>query len=365
MVETDVARDSDSVQLSDRRALTAVVDHEAVRALRDEAPPAERRLRALEIARAVASTIASALAVLMVVIVPASFMPILAFLTDNLSHGVIVAGLIGTAISIGLIFTFGRSRARRVAATWRRVGSWTHRWRMTRFAADNDLVYNARPRTMPSLGSLLHHARPSYTDGFALMRDGRATLFGNALPRRNSTMYSSPAPDGWFFFASKLETAVPHMMLLPNMRVPLLGGQLFNISGAQRLRLEGDFDRHFALYAPQSYERDALYVITPDLMALLIDHLSGAIVETYDDNLVVTVPRPTDFSDPASWSRIADLLDVVMPKTHRQTRRYRDERSSVAGTVAQGGRVLRPGFSVATAISVVVLVVQVLAIAFR
>lgn len=37
------------------------------------------------------------------------------------------------------------------------------------------------------------------------------------------------------------------------------------------LSLEGDFDRYFTLYCPGDYERDALYVFTPDLLALLID----------------------------------------------------------------------------------------------
>ena len=40
------------------------------------------------------------------------------------------------------------------------------------------------------------------------------------------------------------------------------------IAGGQRLSLEGDFDQHFALHSPRGYERDALYIFTPDLMAL-------------------------------------------------------------------------------------------------
>ena len=44
----------------------------------------------------------------------------------------------------------------------------------------------------------------------------------------------------------------------------------------QVLSLEGDFDRYFTLYCPKEYERDALYVFTPDLMALL-DRRGGAV----------------------------------------------------------------------------------------
>ena len=51
----------------------------------------------------------------------------------------------------------------------------------------------------------------------------------------------------------------------------------------QILSLEGDFSEYFTLYCPREYERDALYVFTPDLMALLIDQTSTFDVEIVDD----------------------------------------------------------------------------------
>ena len=48
--------------------------------------------------------------------------------------------------------------------------------------------------------------------------------------------------------------------------------------------LEGDFDRHFTLYAPDGYGRDALYLLTPDLMSRLIDS-----ARAFDVSLLLTM----------------------------------------------------------------------------
>lgn len=47
----------------------------------------------------------------------------------------------------------------------------------------------------------------------------------------------------------------------------------------QVLSLEGDFDRYFTPYCPKQYERDALSVFTPDLMALCIDEAAPFDIE--------------------------------------------------------------------------------------
>ncbi len=146
------------------------------------------------------------------------------------------------------------------------------------------------------------------------------------------------------------------MLLVPQ------GDNLMVLSPEQRLRLEGDFDRYFQLFAPVEYERDALYVITPNLMALLIDHLPGSCVETVDDLLIVTTPRPADFDSVEAWERLSLLMDTVVPRSLRQTRRYRDARSAVAGEVASGGRRLRSGISIAGIIGGIWIALQVVRI---
>jgi hypothetical protein len=353
------------ISFADRSALTDPIDREALRSAVAAAPRADRAAVPRETASAIVSTLGSGFVIVLVVVVPAAFLPVLVLVAPRIVPVMILIGLVGTAISILLIFTFARWRVRGIRELWRRRGGWAHRARLFGFAQANGMLYEPRPPTLPVVGSLLHYMKPRYFDGFAMEIDGKGTLFGNAVARSRSTQFGSYAPDGWFFLSTRLSAAVPHMMLIPRPRLSQAASPLFNLAGTQRLRLEGDFDRHFALYAPESYARDALYVITPDLMALLIDHLPGAFVETIDDALTIMVPRPAHFLDGAAWDRIADLLGVVLPKAHRQTRRYRDERSPVAGTVAQHGRILRPGIPIASAVGLLVFVLTALFFVFR
>src|SRR6478609_9747463 len=66
---------------------------------------------------------------------------------------------------------------------------------------------------------------------------------------------------------------------------------------AQRLSLEGDFDRHFTLYCPEGYEQDALYLFTPDIMARFIDHAAQLDVEIVDDWLFLYARREVSTLD--------------------------------------------------------------------
>lgn len=68
----------------------------------------------------------------------------------------------------------------------------------------------------------------------------------------------------------------------------------------QHLSLEGDFDTHFRLYAPTGYEPDALYVFTPDLMALLVDETGDLDVEIRENKLIVYKPAGFDLTDAAT-----------------------------------------------------------------
>jgi hypothetical protein len=135
------------------------------------------------------------------------------------------------------------------------------------------------------------------------------------------------------------------MTLVPRGRRASLRAPLQAYARNQMMSLEGDFDKHFQLYAPTDYSRDALYVITPDLMALLIDHLPGSYVETFDDTLVVITREPYDFRKPAAWHQLNLLLETVIPKAVRQTRNYRDARSDVHGHITAPGSRLRVGLS--------------------
>jgi hypothetical protein len=124
------------------------------------------------------------------------------------------------------------------------------------------------------------------------------------------------------------------------------------------LSLEGDFDRYFTLFCPKQYERDALYVFTPDLMALCIDEVAPFDVEIVDDWMFVYSPRAFRMDDPALLDRLFRIIDVVGSKALRQTSRYHDDKAAVpfpANVVAPSGQRLRRRFPVAAIVILAVV----------
>ncbi len=115
----------------------------------------------------------------------------------------------------------------------------------------------------------------------------------------------------------------------------------------QVLPLEGDFDKHFTLYCPQEYEQDALYIFTPDLMALLIDEAAPFDVELVDQWMFVYSAKPFAMTDPAVLQRLFTIADTVGAKALDQTEHYADDRvgDGAANIVAPQGARLKRGVS--------------------
>jgi hypothetical protein len=317
--------------------LTQPVDREDVAAARAISTPADRSDLALATRGAIAKSVVALILVGGVIGTVAGLPIYIATLMWPHWSAFVCVGIAASIVVI-LSWTLGRWRWRAVKSEWMWRPTWTHRARMHQMGLQNRLGYS------PALagygpGSVLAAGGGNVWDLFVERDKVPAAWFGNARARGDAGQFR--APNGWSFVAVPLKTDVPHMFLIPQ------GDNLIGLGREQRLSLEGDFDRFFQLYAPVEYERDALYVITPDLMALLIDHLPGSYVETVDKLLIVTTPRSADFDSAEAWQRVSLLLDTVVPKALRQTRNYRDSRSAVAGEVASGGRRLRPGLSIA------------------
>ena len=115
------------------------------------------------------------------------------------------------------------------------------------------------------------------------------------------------------------------------------------IARDQQLSLEGDFDIHFRLYCPTGYERDALYVMTPDLMALLIDDAGDLDAEIVDDVFYLYSNDAFDVNDPALWQRLASIRAILGAKALSQTERYADDRvgNRASNVVGEDGKRLR------------------------
>lgn len=125
-----------------------------------------------------------------------------------------------------------------------------------------------------------------------------------------------------------LEMALPRR--LPHIMIDATGnGRLRTIlPGSQRLRLEGDFDRYFAVYVPQGYERDALELLTPDVMACLIDHGRHWDVEIVDDRLIAASRRFRRSSDRDEYTAMLYFSELFGAELGHQARTYTDPRAA-------------------------------------
>lgn len=140
------------------------------------------------------------------------------------------------------------------------------------------------------------------------------------------------------FMEMRLPRALPHLMIDARRN----GSLRSLLPGTQRLSLEGDFDRYFTVYVPQGYERDALQLLTPDVMVCLIDHGRRWDIEIIEDRLIVassSFRRRTDRADVTALLLFSELIGAELG---RQAASYTDPRAQRPRTqVAEAGRRLR------------------------
>jgi len=213
---------------------------------------------------------------------------------------------------------------------------WEGLFRLSRFAADNGLVFEPLPGRPNYPGVMFSPGRLSVGMHVARRSGGRFFDVGNAQVYLGTTSWGDLVED-FGFVAVHLGARMPHLLLDARANNGLLARFGASFDGRGRVGLEGDFDRHFTLHCPPGYERDALYVLTPDLMALFIDDAGDLDAEIVDDWLLLSSRTPFDLADPAVWERISAIVSRVGAKTVRRSAGYRDERAQHAGSVASPG----------------------------
>ena len=136
----------------------------------------------------------------------------------------------------------------------------------------------------------------------------------------------APRSSEWHYLAVTLPAALPHLILDATSNDTITSDLPARVERSQRLSLEGDFDRWFQVYAPITYRSDALYFLTPDVMASLIDTASEYNIEIIDDTLVFFTSTTANFATPAPWQAIHAILADATSRIAASARRYRDER---------------------------------------
>ncbi len=134
------------------------------------------------------------------------------------------------------------------------------------------------------------------------------------------------------FMRFKLPMSLPHIVLRSRRsETNVLDG----VGESVKLKLEGQFGDMFDLYVPKGYERDALYVFTPDVMVRFIDATPNFDCEIIGDELYFYSSQKINFLNPANLSKLIAIFNHVMEKFARQSSKYRDERIEVAAQSAQ------------------------------
>ncbi|MFC8680765.1 hypothetical protein ACFT30_04525 [Microbacterium ureisolvens] len=206
------------------------------------------------------------------------------------------------------------------------------RYRLDRFARANAMRYEPRlddpglPGMIFSIGSSRHSSD--------LVRGERPRFVEFANYRYTTGSGKNRQTHQWGYVAVKLDTPLPHIVLDATSNNGLFGSNLpLTFDRDQRLSLEGDFDRYFSLYCPADYERDALYLFTPDIMARFIDNAAALDVEIVDDWLFLYAKRDFSTLDPQTWAWLFSVVGALLDK-FAQWARWRDERLAAAAADA-------------------------------
>lgn len=188
--------------------------------------------------------------------------------------------------------------------------------------------------------------------GLTIPTDGNPIEIGNYEYTTGSGKNKTTHTFG--FMRLKLPRHLPNMVLdaKANNYARMFSNLPTIFDKNQVLQLEGDFNKYFTLFAPQQYERDALYVFTPDVMQALIDYAGDYDLEVVDNDLFLYASRTFDLTSPATLKNLLLLASKLSPEFDTQTNRYADERVNdrSANIVAKPGRRLKKSFSWAFAL---------------
>ena len=158
-----------------------------------------------------------------------------------------------------------------------------------------------------------------------------------------------------------LKRSLPHMVLdaKSNNFMNIVTGLPDSFNKSQTLSLEGNFDKFFTLYTPKKYERDALYVFTPDVMAKLIDECKQFDIEIVDNKMYMYKIGTFKLQDVQQLKSIFGVVETISGELQSQTKRYADERvfdAKSANVVSSEGQRLKKSQTTAIIATVFIII---------
>lgn len=233
-----------------------------------------------------------------------------------------------------------------------------------KFALRNDAIYTPTSGYIESQTGMIfdNGDKGPLTDIFQLKVGNVPVEIGNYAYETGSG--KSRREHKYGYMRVTLQRHLPHMVLdskannFSAFGLTLSNGLSDRFKHDQVLSLEGDFDKYFTLYCPKQYERDALYVFTPDLMALLIDEVESYDVEIVDNDMYVYQNQHFPVNDEETFRRLVQIAHVVGWKADDRTDYYADERigDRTQDVVAVPGKRLKQGLPWITFIVVAIYI---------
>jgi hypothetical protein len=249
----------------------------------------------------------------------------------------ILLGLVAAIVAL-IVVAIRRERA---GASWKR---WT---RLFLFAEANGMNYIPWLKDPFMVGSVFLLGKDRFITDLFWSAGVRRVHLGNYRFAESTGISGATRARTLGFLSIGLDRHVPHLVLVAKTGRGTPASPLARRFRANQVDLlEGDFNSYFTLYAPQGYGTDVRYLLTPDLMALLVDEAGDFDVETIDDTLIIYARKQFDFSDPATHERLLRLVATVGAKTVSRTGRYTDDRALGTGRTAPAGRRLVVAFPV-------------------
>lgn len=204
-----------------------------------------------------------------------------------------------------------------------RVG-WERRLRLDRFAHANGMHYAADSGEPPYRGVVFGVGgsrrvvdRLWSQDG--LLRDCGAYEYSVGSSRHSTT-------HRWYFVAVALPRPLPRLLLDARANDALAVSSLpATLEGSSRLELGAPFDDHFRLHCADQDRVEIFRVLTPDVMALLIDRAQTLDLEVVDDWLLLYSRFPHALTDPAWWERVGRVVQTVGARVVDRAARQLDD----------------------------------------
>lgn len=243
--------------------------------------------------------------------------PLFTWLLEWLSaHWAIVAGVCSTVV------VFWAVRASTIVA---------QRIKLSQFAVANNAKLTLNASDIPPDIGLAHaHGGTIVRENFFLpcsIRLPNTIEFGNYS-------FSTERYGGWVvtkrwrYFSKQLAYQLPHIVL-DSRANNNFGTNLPTGFDGQAIELEGNFSKYFTVYASRMQQVDALYFLSPDIMALLIDIGAQYDIEMHGNTIALYANDHASFTSAAQIKPLLEKIETISTAINKRAARYTDVNKTI------------------------------------